>query len=476
MFEPQSIHFVGIGGVGTGTLAVNLAKKGLAISGSDGKLYDPMKSVLSDANVRLIEGYDPQTADNLKVDLVIVGNVVTRNNSEARAWIQKGTPFISFPEAVRRFVIEDRKSVVVAGTHGKTTTAAWIAFLFQSLGMNPSYLIGGVPNDLPSGSAVGDGGGDAGNSGNGGVGSVSVIEGDEYDSAFFDKGPKFLHYHPHFLVLTSIEFDHADIYRDLDHVKMSFEKLVALLPGDGLCIARFDDPIVVEVAGESLCPVQSFGRGPNSMWRLENVVESADGIEFEIIYKRRSVGKFQTPLYGEHNLFNLMSGIICAVNLGMPMQRVVPIVSQFTGVRRRQQVLQKEPYWIVDDFAHHPTEVLATLNAVRNRHKTGKLFALFEPRSATARRNVHQAVYPKAFAPADEICISSPVRQNELDAELRFSADGLVGDLKAMGKSAQAFDSPDLIAQFVRDQVRPGDVVVVMSNGDFGKIQEKIRA
>ncbi|MBI1859475.1 MAG: UDP-N-acetylmuramate:L-alanyl-gamma-D-glutamyl-meso-diaminopimelate ligase, partial [Deltaproteobacteria bacterium] len=391
--EAKSIHFVGIGGVGTGTLAVNLAQRGFKVTGSDGALYEPMKSVLTNARIELIQGYDAATASRIAADAVIIGNVITKANSEARAWIQKGTPFYSFPEAVRRFVIESRKNVVVAGTHGKTTTSTWIAYLLSELGLNPSYLIGGVPNDLPSGSAITDG-------------LYAVCEGDEYDSAFFDKGPKFLHYHPHFLVLTSIEFDHADIYRDLDHVKQSFEKLVALLPGDGLCVARYDDPVVVEVAAESLCPVQSFGNNPSAMWRLNDVKETPEGFDFEVLYKKRSIGRFQTPLYGEHNLFNLISGIICAVNLGAPVQKIAPIVSRFTGVRRRQQVLQASPFYLIDDFAHHPTEVLATLSAVRRRHPTGKLFALFEPRSATARRSVHQEVYPKAFAPADEICVS----------------------------------------------------------------------
>lgn len=458
----KSIHFVGIGGVGTGTLAVTLANNGYEISGSDEALYEPMRSVLAEAKVRLIQGYYKETIQAIQTDAIVIGNVITRNNVEARAWIQSGKPFYSFPEAVRRFVIQDHKNIVVAGTHGKTTTSAWLAFCLRELGIAPSYLIGGVPNDLPSGSAIDSG-------------SYSVCEGDEYDSAFFDKGPKFLHYSPHFLVLTSIEFDHADIYRDLNHVKESFEKLVALLPGDGLCIARADDPVVMEVVTDSLCPVQTFGSVLTAMWRLNTVTETKEGFEFEIEYKKRLIGKFRTSLYGEHNLFNLLSGIICAINLGVPIVKIAPIVSNFTGVKRRQQLLHARRFRLIDDFAHHPTEVFATLSAVRRRHPEGRLFALFEARSATARRNVHQGIYPKSFAAADIICISSATRESD-DPQSRFSPTALVEALRANGKTAHAFSEPSVLADFIKTNALPEDTVVVMSNGEFGNIQKKLLA
>jgi UDP-N-acetylmuramate: L-alanyl-gamma-D-glutamyl-meso-diaminopimelate ligase len=459
--ESKRIHFVGVGGVGMGTFAVALSEAGFNISGSDTALYEPMKSVLTNAKVKLIEGYDPKTLDDVSPDLVVIGNVIRKDNPEAQAWIRSGKRFISFPEAVRTLLIQEKKSIVVAGTHGKTTTTTWISYLLQRLGLSPSYFIGGVPKDLDRGCRLNPG-------------DLFVGEGDEYDSAFFDKGPKFLHYNPNVLVLTSIEFDHADIYKDLAHVQASFEKLIALLPGDGLCVARYDDPVVMAVVGGALCPVQTFGTGQAAMWRLARVEESTDGLSFEIVYKGRSIGTFKTPLLGEHNCLNLMSGIICAVNLGISMDKVRPILETFGGVKRRQEVLLKSPITLVDDFAHHPTEVSATLKGVRRRYTSGKLIAIFEPRSATARRNVHQNEYSKAFESADEIWISIPYKSKDLKDEERFSSEALVEELVKGGKKAKAFSSVDeVIDQLVRLH-SAGDVVVVMSNGEFGKIQEKI--
>lgn len=457
----KKLHFVGVGGVGMGSLAQALASAGYEVSGSDLALYEPMKSVLQRASVRLIEGFREETCGAVSPDLVVIGNVVRKENPEAAAWIRSGVSFASFPEAVRRFLIQGRRSIVCAGTHGKTTTTSWISYLLSELGLQPSYLIGGVPRDLPQGSLVGNG-------------EVFVGEGDEYDSAFFDKGPKFLHYDPSFVVLSSIEFDHADIYRDLDHVRTSFEKLVSLIPGDGLLVARFEDPVVMGLAPEAVCPVQTFGTSPGAMWSLGAVEESEEGFRFEVLYKRRSAGHFRTPMFGEHNLMNLISGIACAVNLGLPLEKVRPVVERFHGARRRQEVLLREPIVFVDDFAHHPTEVSATLKAVRRRYPKGTLWALFEPRSATARRNVHQDDYVKAFDSADKILVSDPFKNTELDASARFSATRLAEDLSKGGKWAQSHATPAELLEVFLNSYAPGDVVVVMSNGEFDKIQMKI--
>jgi UDP-N-acetylmuramate: L-alanyl-gamma-D-glutamyl-meso-diaminopimelate ligase len=458
---PKKIHFVGLGGVGMGTFAVALAQAGFEITGSDGVLYEPMKSVLTGAHIKIIEGYQAATTDLVTPDLVVIGNVVRRDNPEAQAWIQKGVKFVSFPEAVRTLLIQEKKSVIVAGTHGKTTTTTWISYLFEKLNLNPTYLIGGVPKDLAQGCVLTSG-------------DVFVGEGDEYDSAFFDKGPKFLHYNPQILVVTSIEFDHADIYKDLDHVKSSFEKLIALLPGDGLCVARYDDPVVMQVVAGALCPVQSFGTGHSAMWRLSKTEEDENGIVFEAIYKNRSIGAFKTKMIGEHNLMNLLSGIICAVNLGISMERIRPIMESFGGVRRRQEVLLRSPITLVDDFAHHPTEVAATLKGVRRRFPKGRLIAVFEPRSATARRNVHQNEYGKAFESADQIWISIPYKGGDLKAEERFSSEALVAEIVASGKPALTFESVDELIQTLYQQHTQGDIIVVMSNGEFDKIQPKL--
>lgn len=459
--ETKKIHFVGVGGVGMGTFAVALSKAGYEITGSDQKLYEPMKSVLTKNKIKAIEGYDSTTIDKVSPELVVIGNVTRRDNPEVKAWLNKGIKFISFPEAVRTFLIQDKTSIVCAGTHGKTTTTAWVSFLLKELGKDPSYLIGGVPRDLESGCALTKS-------------DLFVVEGDEYDSAFFDKGPKFLHYAPHFLILANIEFDHADIYKDLDHVRSSFEKLVALLPGDGLCIARFDDPLVMHVASGALCPVQTFGTGAGAMWKIGKVEESEIGIEFEVLYRNRSIGTFKTPLFGEYNLVNLLSGMIVAVNLGMPMDKVRTIIEKFHGAKRRQEILLEKPILLIDDFAHHPTEVAATLSSVKRRYGTRKIWALFEPRSATARRKTHQEDYVKAFDSADCVFINSPFRSTEVSEEQRFSSDLLAKELEGKGKTAQSFNNVSDMLSLLLPQLKENDIVVVMSNGEFDKIQEKI--
>ena len=458
----QSIHFVGVGGVGMGTLAVALSEYGYRVTGSDKALYEPMKSVLANASVEFMEGYEPSNVEKAKADRVVIGNVTRKENPEVQAWLQSGIDFVSFPEAVRHYLIQDKKSIVCSGTHGKTSTTSWIAFLLKELQADPTYLIGGVPRDLDRGCRVTDG-------------DYFVGEGDEYDSAFFDKGPKFLHYNPYHLIIANIEFDHADIYRDLEHVKSSFEKVIALLPGNGLCIAHYDDPTVMELVWNAVCPVQTFGVGPGAMWRMQDLQETSQGFDFEVLYKNRSVGRFQTPMFGEHNLRNILSGIVSAANLGFELDAIRPIVNRFHGARRRQEVLMTEPFVLVDDFAHHPTEVAATLSAVRRRYADKKIWAFFEPRSATSRRRTHQEGYSKAFGFADEVMIAAPYRAAGSNPEEEFSPKELVDSLKASGKSAAAYDSVQPMADRFAKEFRPGDIAVVMSNGEFDKIQDKLK-
>lgn len=461
MKNNQKIHFVGVGGVGMGSLAIALAEAGFEVTGSDGKLYDPMKSALSRAKVQLFEGYSAEHVEKIKADWVVIGNVIRKENPEAQAWIQSGIPFCSFPEAVRRFVIKDKLSIVCSGTHGKTTTTSWISFLFRELGKDPSYLIGGVPVDLPTGSYISES-------------DFFVGEGDEYDSAFFDKGPKFLHYNPTACILSNVEFDHADIYRDLDHVKESFEKLVSLLPGDGVLVVNYHDMNAMEVAQKALCPVQTFGTGEGAMWRAINIQEKPEGFEFEVTYKGRSLGLFQTSLFGVHNLMNLLSGICVASNLGFSIEQIRPIVSRFRGVKRRQEILLKEPFLLIDDFAHHPTEVRATLTGIKKRFPNRRVWALFEPRSATARRNVHQKEYAECFDPADFILLSVPFKAQDLNEKERLSTGALSSQLTARGKSAEEFANTSAILEKLKTGLQPNDIVVVMSNGEFDKIQSKI--
>jgi len=459
----SKVHFVGVGGVGMGSLAIALSQAGYEVTGSDGKLYEPMKSALEKAQIKLLEGYSPDHCNHIQPDWVVIGNVIRKENPEAQKWIQKGIPFCSFPEAVRRFVIEDKVSVVCAGTHGKTTTTAWVSFLLTQLGKDPSYLIGGVPADLPTGSRVSEG-------------KYFVGEGDEYDSAFFDKGPKFLHYDPFACIISNVEFDHADIYRDLAHVKESFEKLAALVPGDGVLVVNYHDSNAMEVAQKALCPIQTFGTSKGAMWRLAQVQESENGFRFEVVYKGRNLGVFETPLFGVHNLMNLLSGICVASNLGFPIEAIRPIVSQYRGVKRRQQILQEKPFVLVDDFAHHPTEVKATLNAIKRRFPSRKIWAVFEPRSATARRSVHQEEYLQSFESADEVLFCEPFKASELNEVERLSTKTLSKQLTAKGKPSREFHNTHAILEVLQKELKTDNIVVVMSNGEFDKIQSKILA
>lgn len=456
----ERVHFVGVGGVGMGSLAIALQEAGYAVSGSDGKIYEPMKSALESRGIQLSEGYQSEVVDQGRADRVIIGNVVRKDNPEARAWLQSGTPFCSFPEAIRRYLIGNKTSVICAGTHGKTTTTSWVSFLFSELGENPSYLIGGVPLDLPSGSHLSNG-------------EFFVGEGDEYDSAFFDKGPKFLHYNPTVAIIGNIEFDHADIYRDLSHVKESFEKLASLLPGDGVLIANYEDPHVMEIAQKALCPIQTFGWSQGAMWQIVPRLENESGVSFEIIYKGKSLGEFKTPLFGKHNLMNLTAGICAVSNCGFSIEKIRSIVPRFRGVKRRLELLQTDPFIVYDDFAHHPTEVRSTLEAIKQRYPKRRLIAVFEPRSATARRNIHQKEYEKAFGCADTIILSEPFKASEIFGE-KLSVEVIAEKLKENGKEVYSFaKSLDIIGR-LKKLLQPQDIVLVMSNGEFDKIQSKI--
>lgn len=463
MIEPKKIHFVGIGGVGMGTLATALSNMGCEISGSDGTLYEPMKGVLERAGIAIKEGYDANSVQQFDPDLVIIGNVIRSSNAEARAWINSPKPFLSFPEAIRKFAIDSRASIVCAGTHGKTTTATWTAYLLDKLGLSPSYFIGGVPVDLDQGCVIREGG-------------YFVGEGDEYDSAFFDKGPKFLHYDPKYLILSSIEFDHADIYRDLDHVKAAFQKLIAIMPGDGLCLARFEDANIKEVCRTALCQVQTFGTSLGALWQLRSWNHVDGFVEFDVFYKRRTLGMFRSRIFGAHNLLNMVSGIAVAINLGAKLDDVKAAVETFQGVRRRQQFLMTDPIVLIDDFAHHPTEVQATLSSVRERYKESNIVACFEPRSTTSRRKHHQEAYAEAFGSADSVLVMAPYQAAGENAEEVFSTKQLVQDIEGKGKKAADFETVDDMVTHLSSSLKPNDIVVVMSNGEFGKIQSKIMA
>ncbi len=459
----KHIHFLGIGGVATGNLACALAGRGIRITGSDKAVYEPMRSVLEKAGIEVLS-FHPAHAQNLTPDVVLIGNVISRTNPEVQAWLQGRTPFLSFPEALRLWIIGDKNSILCAGTHGKTTTTSWVSFLLKQSGLRPSYFIGGVPFDLPTSCVEEE------------DSTYFVGEADEYDSSFFDKGPKFLHYNPRYVILSAVELDHTDIYRDIEHVESAFEKLLALIPGNGHCLVRHEDARALRISKLSLGPVETFGVSPHATWQIADIKEARNGFHFSVLYRGRPFLQTQSPLLGMHNLCNLLSGIALGHVLGLSTSTLASLVPQFRGVVRRQQILLDKGIVLIDDFAHHPTEVAATLAAVRGRFGSGhRLWALFEPRSATARTNTHQDLYPDAFAAADVICLKEPSVPTHVagSAPVRsgFSTEKLAHDLQKQTKEAHVFRDTSALIEHVLSNAKNSDVIVVMSNGDFDKIQ-----
>ena len=466
--EHEHVHFVAIAGAGMGSLAGLLRARGHRVTGSDTGVYPPMSDALEKWGIPIFSGFEPAHVLAQRPDRVVIGNVVRRDNPEARAAIDGGIPYLSFPDALYEYAIRGKHSVVVAGTHGKTTTTALLATLLIETGQDPAVLVGGIANNL-------DG------SFRDGTGPHFVVEGDEYDTAFFDKTPKFLHYGARTAILTSVEFDHADIYRDLDHVKSAFRAFVASLPRDGTLIADLDDPGVRDVIGGAPCRVVGYGlddHGPDA-WRGWPGAVGASGQALAIEAPGGQRLAACLPFPGRHNAANALAALACVASLGGDPRAAAAALRAFRGVRRRQE-LRGEPRGIavIDDFAHHPTAVRETIAAVRASHPGRRLVAVFEPRTNTSRRAVFQDDYAAAFAGADRALISivpdAPLYSATGEVTERFSAEQLAAALRGRGMDAEALAGPDAILERLRTESRPGDVLLVMSNGGFGNLSGRL--
>jgi UDP-N-acetylmuramate: L-alanyl-gamma-D-glutamyl-meso-diaminopimelate ligase len=447
-----------------GSLAGLLKARGLEVSGSDARLYPPMSTALVLWGIPVHVGFRAEQVIEARPDLVVIGNAVRPENPEAVAVMEEGIPYLSFPDALYRLAIEGKHSVVVAGTHGKTTTTTLVAKLLEATGRDPSLLVGGFSLDFE------------GSFRNGG-GQHFVVEGDEYDSAFFDKTPKFLHYGARTCVLTSVEFDHADIYRDLDHVKQAFRALVARLPVDGTLVAALNHAGVRDVVSGSPCRVVGYGLGAEGApeWRAEGLRAGPEGTRFEILRAGRTVASVSLPLFGAFNVENALGAVATAAALGVPAEEAAAALAGFRGVRRRQEVRgEARGVVVVDDFAHHPTAVAGSIASLRARFPGRRLVAVFEPRTNTSRRAVFQRSYAEAFDGADRVVVSvvpdAPIYSATGEVAERFSSPRLAEDLRARGVPAQAIDGVDAIVAHLAAECRPGDVVLVMSNGDFGNV------
>ena len=443
------------------SLAGLLKSRGYRVTGSDQNVYPPMSTYLADIGIDVLAGFRPEHVVP-RPDLIVVGNAVSRGNPEAQSMLDQDIPHISFPQALGRFLIGARKSLVVAGTHGKTTTTALAAWVLTCAGLDPGFFVGGVPVNFGSGWKVG-------------AGNHVVIEGDEYDTAFFDKGPKFLHYRPENVILTSIEFDHADIYRDLDHVKSAFLRLMDIVPSDGSLIVCGDYPAAREIAAAARCPRVTYG--DDADWTASNVEFREGRAFFEPHYRGKTDGRMEVAVIGRHNVKNALAVYALGRAMGIERAKLLDGFRTFAGVKRRQEIRgEQRGVLVIDDFAHHPTAVRETVEAIRAAYAGRRLWAVFEPRSNTSKRSLFEQEFAAALALADQIVIAAVYQPEKIPDGERLSVDSVVSRINRIcgDQRARKVDGAAEIASVIAHDARPGDVVLVMSNGGFDNVHDKI--
>ncbi|QDK37748.1 UDP-N-acetylmuramate:L-alanyl-gamma-D-glutamyl-meso-diaminopimelate ligase [Bdellovibrio sp. NC01] len=456
------IHLMGICGTAMASLAGLLKDRGFKITGSDMNPYPPMSTQLESLGISIQKGYK---AENLhpKPDFVIVGNVISAGNEEAQELVKLGIPFTSLAKAMGDFIIADRESIVISGTHGKTTTTSMMSWVAENAGAKPGFLIGGIPKNFSQSFKNPEG-------------KYFVIEGDEYDTAYFDKVPKFIHYKPRHVILTSVEFDHADIYKDLQAVKDAFARLMNLIPENGTLLACAEDANVMELRKLAKCKNSfTYGFNANSDYRAKVLFQDATGTGFEVHHKGEILGPYNMQITGDYNVLNATAVVAMSKILGFSENRIQIALESFEGVKRRQEILG-EPggVLVIEDFAHHPTAVRETVKGIQKKYPNRKVFSVFEPRSATSRRKVFQQDYVQAFKGSHEVMLAKAFDQSKIDEENRFSSHELVADLKKSGVTAEDFDNADQIVAALKARAKKGDVVLIMSNGGFDGIYGKL--
>ena len=462
----RRVWLIGICGTAMASLAGMLKERGYVVAGSDQSVYPPMSTYLEQIGIDVLEGYTKQHLETFRPDLVVIGNAAPRSNVEVEATLEMDLPYTSMPEAIYALFMKDRYPVVITGTHGKTTTTSLMAWMLEAAGRDPSFVVGGIPVDFGSNFKLGKG-------------EEFVIEGDEYNTAFFDKGPKFLHYHARALLLNNIEFDHADIYESLEQIVDAFRAAVRqVAPGD-LVIANGDDDVVQSLRAESRARWIRFGFGESCEVRAADVTYSPAGTGFTAWWEGKEWGRFHSTLSGPHNVLNALADMIIARERGVDDAGIQKGLGSFRGIKRRMEVRGVERgITVIDDFAHHPTAVETTLRGARDRYPDSRIWAVFEPRSISSSRKEFEQGYAKAFLQADRTVIG-PVFYRER-YETRYGLDkmmsvpAIVEHLESEGREAGHVDTIEGIVELVRDEAREGDVILVMSSGSFGGVHEKI--
>ncbi len=459
--DQQHVHIIGICGTAMASLAGLLKQRGFKVTGSDTSAYPPMSDFLAAMAIPVAQ---PYAETNLKPrpDWVVVGNAISRGNVELEHVLDQRIQFRSMPDTLYDYFLRTREPIVVAGTHGKTTTTSMLAWIFQQAGKDPSFLIGGIAENFGSSFALRQG-------------KHFIIEGDEYDTAFFDKGPKFLHYFPQAVILTSVEFDHADIYKDLDAVKTAFKRLVNLVPSRGKIVAWDASENVDECTSKAFTPIERYGMKDSSFWRITNLQFAPERTTWTVLREGQPWADFEFALAGEYNVLNATAAAAMASHYGIEPQVIAESLMSFKSVKRRLEVkAEVDGITIIDDFAHHPTAIAATLSALRTRYPGSRLWAIFEPRSNTLRRKVLQKDLISSLALADQVVITPIFKPEAVPENERLTTASVVNGIKKSGRPARELADADAIVAAVGPELQSGDVVAILSNGGFGGIYEKL--
>lgn len=465
MSEAKHVHVIGIGGSAMAPLAGMLREHGFRVTGSDAGVYPPASTLLESLGISFYNSFDAAHLDPAP-DLVIVGNIIARGNPELEEVLDRRIPYRSLPEILEEVFLPGKHSIVVSGTHGKTTTTAMLAWIFQSAGRRPNFLVGGVAENF--GKSYGLGGGED-----------FILEGDEYETAFWDRGPKFFHYHPDDLIITSLEFDHADIYADFETYELAFRRLVNLVPRRGRVVIWGDTaesgPALRRAASKAFCQVETYGFTENNEWVARQVEAHGEGMRFEVAYRGKPFGNFELSASGKHNVLNSLAATAVASGRGISAEAISQALATFRSVKRRMDVKGEHGgILVVDDFAHHPTAVRATIEAARNRWPQRRLWAILEPRSNSMRRKVFQESLPKSLALADRVVLGGVFRAQQLGDDNRMDPESVAASVRKLGRDARVLPGSEAISEYLAAEAQRGDLLLIMSNGSFDGLCEKL--